>query len=103
MFGIGMQEMVIIGIVAILLFGSKLPDVAKSLGQSYREFKRGLGDIQSSLNVSDSYSSKSSRSSRSSGSSTSRARFDDIDDHDEAMAPKFEPPTSEPTPGASAS
>jgi sec-independent protein translocase protein TatA len=103
MFGIGMQEMVIIGIVAILLFGSKLPDVARSLGHSYREFKRGLGDIQSSLNVTDTYTSKSSRSSRSSSSSTSRSRSDDIDDHDEAMAPKFEPPTSEPTPGGSAS
>ena len=91
MFGIGMQEMVVIGIVAILLFGSKLPDVAKSLGQSYREFKRGLSDFHSTVDISDSYEPP-----RRSSKSYSSSRYDDYDDQDVATAPKFEPPPSEP-------
>ena len=34
--GIGFQELVVIGVVAVLLFGSRLPSVARSLGQSYQ-------------------------------------------------------------------
>jgi sec-independent protein translocase protein TatA len=36
-------EWVIIGLVALLLFGKRLPGVAKSLGQAMHEFKSGLG------------------------------------------------------------
>lgn len=32
-------------IVALLLFGSRLPEVARSLGRSLNEFKRGLHDV----------------------------------------------------------
>lgn len=36
-------EWVVIGLVALLLFGKRLPGVAKSLGQALHEFKAGLG------------------------------------------------------------
>lgn len=35
-------EWLIIGLVALLLFGKRLPGVAKSLGQALHEFKTGL-------------------------------------------------------------
>lgn len=41
----GGGEWIIIGIVALLLFGRRLPDVARSLGQSIVAFKRGIRDV----------------------------------------------------------
>ena len=89
MFGMGMQEMMIIGVVAVLLFGKRLPEVAKSLGQSYSQFRKGLNDLHSSIDYSSSYTPPKSPSS-------SRSSYDDYDDYDEPTAPKFEPPPSEP-------
>lgn len=38
-------EWVVIALVALLLFGKRLPGIAKSLGQSLHEFKSGLSGI----------------------------------------------------------
>lgn len=38
----GGLEWVVIGLVALLLFGKRLPGVARSLGQALHEFKSGL-------------------------------------------------------------
>lgn len=46
MFGLGPAELLIIGVVAVMLFGSRLPQVARSLGKSLTEFKRGMDDVQ---------------------------------------------------------
>lgn len=87
--GMGMQEMMIIGVVAVLLFGKRLPEVAKSLGSSYSQFRKGLNDLQSSIDYSDTYTPPKPQSSSTS--------YDDYDDYDEPTAPKFEPPPSEPS------
>ena len=99
MFGMGVQELMIIGVIAVLLFGRKLPEVARSLGSSYREFRKGLNDLQSQINVNDNYSS-SSYSSRQSSYTQSSPPYGDFDDRVEAKAPKFEPPPAEPQPAA---
>ncbi len=52
MFGLGFQELIVVGVVAVLLFGKRLPEVARSLGGSYQQFRRGLTDIQRQLDVS---------------------------------------------------
>lgn len=49
MFGIGPLEMVIVGIVAVLLFGSRLPSVARSLGKSMTEFKKGMREFEDEM------------------------------------------------------
>lgn len=50
MFGIGTTEMIIVGVVAVLLFGSRLPKVARSVGQSIVEFKRGFMEVEAECN-----------------------------------------------------
>lgn len=41
MFGLGIQELLVIFFIIILLFGAKkLPDLAAGLGKGIREFKR---------------------------------------------------------------
>jgi len=91
MFGMGPSELVIVGIIAVLLFGKRLPEVAKSLGSSYREFRSGLNSLQSEIDVRD-----TNNYGASSSSSYEDPSYDDFDDHEETTAPKFEPPPSAP-------
>ena len=44
MFGIGMQELVIVAVIVLILFGSRLPQVMGSLGKGIRDFKKGLNE-----------------------------------------------------------
>ena len=50
MFGIGWQELLIIAVVALLIVGpKKLPDLAKSLGKGFREFKKATDGVSEDL------------------------------------------------------
>ena len=47
MFGLGYQELLIILVIVLILFGAnRLPELAKSLGSSVKEFKKGVNDVQ---------------------------------------------------------
>lgn len=45
----GPMEIVILLVVALLLFGRKLPEVARSMGKGIVEFKRGLRDVETDI------------------------------------------------------
>ena len=48
MFGLGYQELMIILVIVLLLFGAqKLPELARGLGKSVSEFKRGQSEEDS--------------------------------------------------------
>ncbi len=57
----GGPEWIIIGVVGLLIFGKKLPEVARSLGKSVVEFKKGLKAVEEEINNSGNESDKSSK------------------------------------------
>ncbi len=46
LFNLGPWEVILIALVALLLFGHRLPEVARSAGKAVVEFKRGLRDVE---------------------------------------------------------
>lgn len=44
MFGIGTQELLVVGVIVLVLFGHRLPSVMHGLGKGLNEFKKGIQD-----------------------------------------------------------
>ena len=52
MFGIGLPELIIIMVIALIVIGpSKLPDLAKALGKGMAEFRKATQEIKDSLDI----------------------------------------------------
>lgn len=50
----GMPEMLVIMVVILLLFGAKrLPDLARGIGKSIREFKKAAEDVRREIDIND--------------------------------------------------
>ena len=49
MFGIGQTELIIFAFVMLILFGSRLPSVMRSMGASITEFKKGMREGEETL------------------------------------------------------
>lgn len=80
-FSFGPSEMVLLGIIAVLLFGQRLPEVGRSLGKSLMELRKSFDGIQSEL-----------RSAMNDTSRPAARQPAAAEDREEATAPKFEPP-----------
>ena len=60
LFGIGMQEVIVIALIVLLLFGGKkIPELMKGLGKGVKSFKDGMKEIEADDKDDDkSYSEK---------------------------------------------
>jgi len=88
-------QLAVVGLIALLLFGKRLPEVMRSLGKGITEFKRGMSGLEEEMN----------RGSNSSylppPNYHEPARPLPSDERPEITAPKFQPPTSAPSPPSS--
>lgn len=87
---LGPPEMIVVGVIAVLLFGKRLPEVGRSLGKGIVEFKKGIRGIEDEF--------LTSTSDSSSKVPATRTDFDHRPDEPVSAIPKFEPPTTPPTP-----
>ena len=50
-FNLGAQEMIILLVISVLLFGRKLPEVGRYLGKGIVEFKKGIRGLEDELDT----------------------------------------------------
>jgi sec-independent protein translocase protein TatA len=54
MFGIGTQELLIIFLIVLLLFGAnRIPEIGRALGKGIRDFKRATRDVEDTIKDDD--------------------------------------------------
>ena len=83
---LGSSELLIIAVIAVLLYGERLPEVARSFGKQFVEFKKSLQGIREQIE---------SAASDATSAVTRSVSAAEHSDREEATAPKFEPPPTE--------
>ncbi len=99
MFGsIGITELIVIFVVALIVIGPKrLPDLAKTLGKTLRDFKRATSDFQESINLDDDFEIEPSKTEDSAHAGTDveeseENRIDPAGEHPDKEHPGEEHP-----------
>ncbi len=112
--GISPVTLIFIGAIAVLLFGEHLPEVARSFGKKFADFRKNVQSIQDEIrsaattatsdlssaldmNTSSSGTSTSPASGGANGSTRKRRSRESDEDYEEATAPKFVPPPRAPS------
>ncbi len=77
----GGPELLIVLFIALMLFGKKLPEVARNMGKGLTEFKKGIRGVEDEVHSATSYQSE-----------PTAERPMPEDDLENVTAPKFTPP-----------
>ena len=88
MFGIGLPELIIIMVVALIVIGpSKLPDLAKALGKGMAEFRKATEDIKESLDLEQDFDEARGELADAIGDVNRPLDMEDLDEED---IPKYQ-------------
>lgn len=88
MFGLGPVEIVVIGAIAVMLYGKRLPEVGRSVGQGIGELRKQMATLSRDMDLAAHLdAAPAKRVGR---------RFDDEGGHPSAAAPRFDPPSEPP-------
>ncbi|MCM2372477.1 Sec-independent protein translocase subunit TatA/TatB [Aporhodopirellula aestuarii] len=94
MFGLSFFEMSVIGIIAVVLFGGNLPEVARKFGSTYSQLRRSLQEVQQQFREAQREVDRAMTiNDKAPVNSSSTMYEDDEDDTPEPSAPKFKPPS----------
>jgi sec-independent protein translocase protein TatA len=83
-FDLSPSTLLILGVIAVLLYGERLPEVARSIGKGLMELKKGVRSIQDEVEGAINSTASTTAASH---------RYEQPQEHEEATAPKFEPPS----------
>ena len=83
-------ELILIAVVAVLLFGRRLPEVGRTLGKGIVEFKKGIRGLEDEFRADEraNHGHAAYQPPEPPPFATS--------DHADALVPKFEPPAAAP-------
>lgn len=84
MFGLGPLEICVIGAIAVMIYGKRLPEVGRSFGKTIGEMKRSMQSITKEVDI-----SAAMREDASAVSQRPARRDDDT----ASSSPRFDPPT----------
>ena len=92
MFGLGPLELMVIGVIAVMLYGKQLPDVGLKVGKSLAELRRQWSTISRDLDVTGEIKSRQGQAH-----TDTRRLSSQFDDEESAQtSPAFDPPASSP-------
>jgi sec-independent protein translocase protein TatA len=92
MFGLGPLELMVIGVIAVMLYGKQLPDVGLKAGKGLAELRRQWSTISRDLDVTGEI--KNGHGQTHTGSRKLSSQFDD--EENVRTSPAFDPPSSSP-------
>jgi sec-independent protein translocase protein TatA len=89
MFGLGPLEIVAIGAIAVMLYGKRLPEVGRSVGQSIGELRKQWATLSRDLDVAGHLEGRVPQADR-----RVVRRDDEVDYSGSSTPPRFDPPTA---------